>query len=135
MRSFLLSRAAGVIAIAATAAFTMAGTASAAPAVSPRHATSLSIRASKTVDRAGHPVVISGVLRSGMAGLAGKVVVLDRALPGRAFVPVAARITGKFGGVAFVRTPGITVRYKLVFPGSVHFTGTHSGIVTVKVIK
>jgi hypothetical protein len=133
MRSSLLTRAVGVTAVAAAAALAMAGPASAAPAV--RHHTSLSIRASKTTDKAAHPVVISGQLKSGKADLAGKVVELERAVTGHGFRIVAAEITNKAGWVAFVRAPVATVRYELVFPGSLRFDGTHSGVVTVKVVK
>jgi hypothetical protein len=133
MRSSLLSRLAGVAVIAATA-LALAAPASAAPAAM-RMPTTLSIHASKMVDQAGHPVVISGTLKAGMTGLAGRPVALERAVFGHRFVIVAVRFTNRSGMVAFTRRPIVTVTYRLMFFGSVRFAPSRSATVTVRVIR
>jgi hypothetical protein len=79
---------------------------------------------------AGRP----GRLASRGIGLSKRVVYLDRWDGGR-FEPVRAELTGPRGGVSFPVWPGVTARYELVYRGSDVFAPTHSGVVTVRVIR
>jgi hypothetical protein len=100
----------------------------------PRVHTTLSIVESKNVIKAGKTDRISGRLAvRGGAGLAGRVVFLDR-VEGKTLVQVQVQTTGPAGGVAFTVAPGVTARYELVYKGNAAYYPTHSGIVTVKVI-
>ena len=133
MLKSLIRSVSGVV-VAAAAVVSLAGPASAAPAHPPRVHTTLSIVESRNVIRAGHADVISGRLASRGIGLGKRVVYLDR-VAGRTLVPVRAEITGPRGGVSFTVRPGVTARYELVYLGNDVFAPTHSGVVTVKVIR
>ena len=130
MRISLLTRAAAITAIATTSALAVTGTADAASAAS---RTSLSIRASASTIKPGKSAVVSGVLKQGTKDLAGEVVFLDGAAPGKKFVVVATSVTNKNGAVAFTVRPRTTQRYDLVFKGTSKLAASHSGVVTIKV--
>jgi len=132
MRTSLTRTVTGA-AVAAAAVLALAGPANARP-LPPRVHTTLSIVESRNVIRAGHADVISGRLASRGIGLGKRVVYLDR-VAGRTLVPVRAEITGPRGGVSFTVRPGVTARYELVYLGNDVFAPTHSGVVTVKVIR
>jgi hypothetical protein len=138
MRMSLLTRAAAVTAITATTALAVTSTVSAAPnPVKPvlpaKPDTSLSIRVSKGVVKPGDTVRIAGVLKGEKSGIAGKTVRLDVAAIGGKFVVVGRSATNKAGGVAFVVTPKVTERYKLVFKGAKRLAPAHSAVVTIRV--
>jgi hypothetical protein len=128
-----LTRTVSGAAVAAVAVLALAGPASAAP-VSPRVHTTLSIVESRNHIKAGQADVISGRLASRGIGLGKHVVYLDR-LAGKVLIAVQAEVTGPHGGVSFTVRPGVTARYELVYRGNAAFDPTHSGIVTVRVIK
>jgi hypothetical protein len=96
--------------------------------------TTLSIVQSRNHIKAGQADVISGRLASHGIGLGKHVVFLDR-IVGSLLVAVQAEVTGPHGGVSFTVRPGVTARYELVYRGNAAFDPTHSGIVTVRVIK
>ena len=131
MLKSLIRSVSGVV-VAATAVLALAGPASAAPAP-PRVHTTLSIVESRNVIKAGHKDVIGGRLVADRYGLAHKIVLLDRWY-GR-WVPVRAGLTGPKGWISFAVWPQVTARYKLVYLGNQTFAPTHSGVVTVKVIR
>jgi hypothetical protein len=94
----------------------------------------LSITATPTSIAADGSTKISGVLRSGSKPLAHRIVFLSRYNPvTKKWVRVAVHRTGPNGGVLFVREPGSTATFELVFPGGPWFAGSHSGTVTVTV--
>ena len=128
-----LTRTVSGAAVAAVAVLALAGPANAAP-VSPRVHTTLSIVQSRNHIKAGQADVISGRLASHGIGLGKHVVFLDR-IVGSLLVAVQAEVTGPHGGVSFTVRPGVTARYELVYRGNAAFDPTHSGIVTVRVIK
>jgi hypothetical protein len=132
MRSPLTHRAAAVTAIGATAAFTAAGLAVAAPA-SAQARPALSISAPAT-DAGMQPVYIKGVLRDGKSAVAGRAVVLEVARPGRAMGPLTyPHLTSSSGAVSFkIRAAG-TWKWELVFRGGSGLAATHSKVVTIKV--
>jgi hypothetical protein len=130
-----LARTISGVAVAAAAVLTLAGPANASthPPLPVRLHTTLSIVESRNVIKAGQKDVISGRLAHDGAGLGGHVVFLDRLSGGR-FVAVQAGLTGKHGGVSFTVRPDVTARYELVYRGDAVLSGTHSGVVTVKVL-
>lgn len=132
MRTSLI-RAASSAAVAAVASLALVGTANAAPVHEKVH-TTLSIVAFRNVIKAGHKDVVGGALRAGKHGLAKEVVILDRVVGGK-LEPVNVELTNKHGVVAFIVRPKATTKYELVFKGTKKLAGTHSGVVTVKVIS
>jgi hypothetical protein len=96
--------------------------------------TTLSIVESRNHIKAGQADLISGRLASRGIGLGQHVVYLDR-IAGKSLVAVQAEVTGPHGGVSFTVRPDVTARYELVYRGNATFDPTHSGIVTVRVIK
>ena len=132
MRTSLARTVSGAL-VAAAAVLALAGPANAAP-MSPRVHTTLSIVQSRNHIKAGQADVISGRLASRGIGLGQHVVYLDR-IAGKLLVAVRAEVTGPHGGVSFTVRPDVTARYELVYRGNAAFDPTHSGIVTVRVIK
>jgi hypothetical protein len=136
MRKYL-TRVASSAAVAAVAALSLAGPANASPVPAKTH-TTLSIVEYKTHIVAGHRDYIGGTLRAGAlghaTGRAREVVLLDR-FYGKKLVPVRAGLTNWAGHISFTVSPDVTARYELVFRGTGKLDRTHSGVVTVKVIK
>ena len=132
MRTFLIRVASGAAA-AVLAALALAGPANAA-VVHHRAHTTLSIVSYRNVIWAGHKDWVGGALRVRRHGVAKEVVLLDRVVRGR-LVPVQVELTNKSGWVAFVVRPKVTARYELVFEGTRRLAPTHSGVVTIKVIR
>jgi hypothetical protein len=79
--------------------------------------------------------VIGGRLTSDHHALRGKVVFLDRKVPGHKWVQVRREVTNRHGAVAFVVSPKVEARFVLVFKGSPNFQPSHSRVVTVKPAK
>jgi hypothetical protein len=132
MRSPHTHRAAAVTAMGATAAFTAAGLALAAPAsAQARPALAISAPAS---DPAMQPVYIKGTLHAGKSALAHQAVVLEVARPGRPMGPLTyPHLTSPSGAVSFkIRAAG-TWKWELVFRGASGLAATHSKVVTIKV--
>jgi hypothetical protein len=136
MRKYL-TRVAASTAVAAVAALSLAGPANAATVPAKTH-TTLSIVEYRTHIAPGHRDYISGTLRAGAPGHASgrgrEVVLLDR-FYGKKLVPVRAGLTNWAGHISFTVSPDVTARYELVFRGTEKLHWTHSGVVTVKVIK
>jgi hypothetical protein len=133
MRATTLARAASVATaamIAAGGAMATAGAASAAPAA-PKLATHLIVAKRKAVEHHKKVTVIASDLRSHKSGLVGKVVYLDRKVPGGKWTQVAKEVTGKRGGAVFVVNPAVTARFVVVFKGTANFAPSHSRVVTV----
>jgi hypothetical protein len=132
MRSPLSHRAAAVTAMGATAVFTAAGLAVAAPA-SAQSQTALSITAPAS-DPGMQPVFIRGVLHAGRSAVAHQPVVLEVARPDRPMGPMTyPHLTSSSGAVSFkIRAAG-TWKWKLVFRGASGLAATHSRVITIKV--
>jgi hypothetical protein len=133
MRATTLARAGSVATaavIAAGGAMATASAASAAPAA-PKLATHLLIAKHRAVEHHKKVTVIGGDLRSHKSGLVGKVVFLDRKVPGGQWTQVGKEVTGKLGGVVFVVNPQVTARFVLVFKGDANFRPSHSRVVSV----
>ncbi len=128
-----ITRAMAGAAVAAATVLAVAGPASASPTLPGLLHTTLSIAESKTSIKAGQADAVSGRLTHGTAGVAGRIIYLDRVV-GATLVQVQVGTTGPAGGVAFTVKPGATARYELVYKGNAVYAPTHSGIVTVKVI-
>lgn len=142
MRKSLIARAAatatGAIALAGlapVAAATAATTTSPTTTITPRHSTSLSIRASRYRIHPGASVVVGGTLRSGRNALPGETITLEDRSMGGKFAVDATSVTNAQGRVGFTVTPDQWKQYKLVFTGSSTLRGTHSGVVTVRVSR
>jgi hypothetical protein len=132
MRTSLIRVVSGA-ALAATAVFTLAGTASAATPAAKAH-TTLSIVESKGTIKSGQKDLVTGVLKSGKTGLAKEVVILDR-VSGKKLIRVSAKLTGKGGVASFVVSPKATTKYEIVFSDTKKLDAAHSGVVTVVVKK
>jgi hypothetical protein len=136
MRASLMARVGSVAAAAVIATGGALATASAAGATTthklPTHLSIIKHRA-----RVHHHVltVIGGRLTSHRHDLRGKVVYLDRKVPGHKWVQVRHEVTNRHGAVAFVVSPKVEARYVLVFKGSPNFQPSHSRVVTVKPAK
>ena len=97
--------------------------------------TSLSIRAAKSTIFLGSTDVVSGVLLSGPYPLPRETIDLFGRTAGHPFSLDATSVTGPKGGVSFTVKPAQTKQFELVFPGSSTFLPSHSGVVTIVVIK
>jgi hypothetical protein len=97
-------------------------------------ATALTIAANPTSIQAGATTEITGTLTAGSTPLVKKIVNLYRWDPTTSkWVRVAVELTGPKGGVDFVRKPGVTRSFELVYFGSAAYAASHSGTVTVTV--
>lgn len=118
-----------------TAAFAASASATATVTVKPLRAhTTLSIVASRARLSAGHTATIGGTLRSGKALIAHRLVWLYRVVNGK-LVGGNGHFTNKSGHVTFTVKPGGTTRYELKFFGGQKYAPTHSGVVTIVVVK
>lgn len=133
MRTSLTRLVAGT-AIAATALLTIAGTASAS-ATTPKKPTTLSIVAAKSKITVGQSDTISGTLASHKTPVAGRIVILDKRVGAGHWFAAEEKFTGKYGKVSFVVAPKVDTRYELVFKGGPIYSPSHSGVVTVVVVK
>jgi hypothetical protein len=96
--------------------------------------TTLYIAATPTAIKAGGTTKISGLLVAGTKALADRLVYLYRwSASSKKWISLAVQLTGKKGGVLFVRKPSVTSTYELAFFGSPTLAATHSGAVTVTV--
>lgn len=95
---------------------------------------SLSIRAARPVVSATGTDTISGRLLSRRTPLTKKIVVLvSRADGSSTWGFVAAKRTGRYGGVAFVVHPSVGTNYKLLFQGTPKYRRARSGVVHVAI--
>lgn len=133
MRKALAMAAAG-----STIAAGMLSVAATANAATDTHSfkapTSLSVSVSVPGIRAHGRTTVSGTLTSGRKGLAREVVTLD-IVNGRRLIPSEAGVTNARGGVSFVISPKATTTYELVFAGTRSLAASHSGTVTVRVLR
>jgi 5-hydroxyisourate hydrolase-like protein (transthyretin family) len=131
-----LTRAIAGTAIAAVAALTVAGTASAATNTTPAKApTTLSLTQARATIVVGQKDVLTGTLLSGKTPVVNKVVELYRyRVSDKKWVPVEVDLTGKFGHVFFGVRPATTTTYKLIFRGSAKFAASRSNLATVRVV-
>jgi hypothetical protein len=97
-----------------------------------RQATHLSIGTKAAIEHHRHVTVIAGRLTAGGAGLAGRVIFLDRVTATAGLVVVDRERTSRTGDVAFVVSPEVTTHYLLVFLGSSRLRGSRSLVVMVK---
>ncbi|MGD0706492.1 MAG: hypothetical protein ABSA02_42260 [Trebonia sp.] len=133
MRTSLTRLVAGT-AIAATALLAVAGTASASTTATAKTPTHLSIVAVKSTITVGQWDTIGGTLASAKGAVPGRAVILDKyTAAGKKWYPVEAKLTGKYGKVAFAVDPRVVTAYKLVFKGGSVYAASHSGVVVVKV--
>ncbi len=99
-----------------------------------RTATALTIAANPASIQAGAKTEITGTLTAGTTPLVKKIVNLYRFdTTTNKWVRVAVELTGAKGGVDFVREPGTTRSFELVYFGSAVYAGSHSGTTTVTV--
>lgn len=77
---------------------------------------------------------ISGTLSSDRKALAREVVALD-IINGRKVTTAESAFTNSRGIVSFVVSPKATTTYELVFAGTHSYAASHSGTVTVRVIR
>jgi hypothetical protein len=135
MRKFLTRAVAGT-AIAATAALTATGVASAATSGTAAKApTTLSIVTAKAEIVVGHKDLITGTLLTGTKPVVRQVVRLYRYSPAaKKWILNEADVTGKYGHVFFTVRPKVTSTYELVFLGSPRFARSHSGPATIVVL-
>jgi hypothetical protein len=134
MRTSLTRLVAGT-AIAATALLAVAGTASASTTAAAKKPTTLSIVAAKSKITVGQSDTISGTLTSHRTAVAGRIVILDKRVGSGHWFAAEEKFTGKFGRVAFTVAPKVETRYELVFKGGPVYNASHSGVVTVVVVK
>ena len=78
--------------------------------------------------------LITGVLRSGNARLAGVPIYLASRTPGRRFALSGNRTTGTDGNVSFPVTPDSTTQYELIFVGDATHRPSRSSVLTLKAI-
>jgi hypothetical protein len=133
MRASLLTRAGAVAAagaMALTGAVVMAGAADAATAH--RLPTHLGIAKRHAVEHHRRITLIGGELRSRRVPLTGKVVYLDRRIPGGKWTVIGHESTNRRGQVAFVVNPKVTARFALSYKGNLNFRPSVSRVVTVK---
>src|ERR1700677_918712 len=134
MRTSLTRLVAGT-AIAATALLAVAGTASASTTTA-KKPTTLSIVAAKSKITVGQSDTISGTLASHKTPVAGRIVILDKRVGASGhWFAAEEKLPGKFGKVAFAVAPKVDTRYELVFKGGPIYHASHSGVVTVVVVK
>jgi hypothetical protein len=133
MRTSLTRLVAGT-AIAATALLAVAGTASAGTTTA-KKPTTLSIVAAKSKITVGQSDTISGTLTSHRTAVAGRIVILDKRVGSGHWFAAEEKFTGKYGRVAFTVAPKVETRYELVFKGGPVYNASHSGVVTVVVVK
>ena len=131
-----LTRAIAGTAIAAVAALTVAGTASAATSTTPAKApTTLSLVEAKGKIIVGQKDVLTGTLLSGKTPVVKKVVELYRwGVNAKRWIPVEVDLTGKYGHVFFTVRPAATTKYELVFHGNAKFAASRSNLATVVVL-
>jgi hypothetical protein len=122
MRTAMLTRAAAVAAIAATAGLALVGTANAATPAAAK--TTLKIAEAKDV--------ITGTLTEGKAALAKETVDLWT-VAGKKATLLAKGRTNKNGVVTFAIKPKATTVYELTYVGGKGLAAAHSADVTVKV--
>jgi hypothetical protein len=122
MRTAMLTRAAAVAAIAATAGLALVGTANAATPAAAK--TTLKIAEAKDV--------ITGTLTEGKAALAKETVDLWT-VAGKKATLLAKGTTNKNGVVTFAIKPKATTVYELTYVGGKGLAAAHSADVTVKV--
>jgi hypothetical protein len=134
MRTSLTRLVAGT-AIAATALLAVAGTASASTTAAAKKPTTLSIVAAKSKITVGQSDTISGTLTSHRTAVAGRIVILDKRVGSGHWFAAEEKFTGKYGRVAFTVAPKVETRYELVFKGGPVYNASHSGVVTVVVVK
>jgi hypothetical protein len=104
------------------------------PAKPAKTATSLTIAASPTSIQAGAKTDITGTLTAGSTPLVKKIVNLYRwDATAKKWVRVAVQLTGAKGGVDFVREPGTTRSFELVYFGNATYAASHSDTVAVTV--
>jgi hypothetical protein len=128
-----LTRAVAGAAIAATAVLAAVGTAGAAGAAV-KAPTTLSATEAKGIIKLGQSDVLTGTLLSGKTALANKDVALER-YNGKAWVITDVRATGVHGHVSFTVKPAATAKFQLQFFATTKYLGSHSGVVTVVVVK
>jgi hypothetical protein len=134
MRTSLTRLVAGT-AIAATALLAVAGTANASTTTA-KKPTTLSIVAAKSKITVGQSDTISGTLASHRTAVPGRIVILDKRVGASGhWFAAEEKLTGKFGKVVFTVTPKVETRYALVFKGGSIYDASHSGVVTVLVVK
>lgn len=133
MRTSLTRLVAGT-AIAATALLAAAGTASASTTAAAKTPTHLSIIATKSAITVGQWDTIGGALASAKGAVPGRIVILDKYSANTPkWEPVEARLSGKYGKVAFAVDPRVDTAYRLVFKGGSVYAASHSGVVIVAV--
>jgi hypothetical protein len=100
-------------------------------------ATALSLSASATSIKKGSTVTLTGKLMAGAAPLKGQVVDLYSVGAGGKLTLLqhAAKLTDATGTVTFIRAPGATITFELVFHGTPLFAGSKSAAVAVTVTK
>jgi hypothetical protein len=123
MRTAMLTRAAAVAAIAATAGLALVGTANAA---TPAAAAKTTLKIAEAKD------VITGTLTEGKAALAKETVDLWT-VAGKKATLLAKGTTNKNGVVTFAIKPKATTVYELTYVGGKGLAAAHSADVTVKV--
>jgi hypothetical protein len=128
-----LTRLVAGTAIAATALLAAVGTASAGTTTA-KTPTTLSIVAAKSTITVGQWDTIGGTLASAKGPVTGRIIILDKyTAKTPKWEPVVAKLTGKYGKVAFAVDPRVDTAYKLVFNGGSVYAASHSGVVNVVV--
>jgi hypothetical protein len=143
-RPSLLARAGSAAAVAVLAGGGVMATATAASAAGhpkPKvDATTLSIKNKPIAHNHHHASSITGVLRDEHTGVANETITLYSKLFGKNRKWVAdptTETTGTDGSVSFTVTVTAKTQYKLVFAGDKtnNLRGSHSNVITVKVVK
>jgi hypothetical protein len=131
-----LTRAIAGTAIAAATVLSVAGVATAATSTTPaKTPTTLSLVEAKGKIIVGQKDVLTGTLLSGKTPVVKKVVELYRwRVNAKRWIPVEARLTGKYGHVFFTVRPAATTKYELVFHGNAKLAASRSNIATVVVL-
>jgi hypothetical protein len=129
--------AAAVAATALTAGGITAAATMASAAPKPKlDATSLSI-SNKVIAHGRHHVdAVTGVLRSGHAGVAHETVALEaRTGVKPRWKVVATGATGTGGAITFDVTPKVKTQFKYVFAGEGVYRASHSNVITLSPVK
>jgi hypothetical protein len=129
--------AAAVAAMALTAGGIMAAATVASAAPKPKlDATSLSISNKVIAHGRHHADAVTGVLRSGDAGVAKQTVALEAKLGVKArWKVVATGPTGTGGRITFDVTPKVKTQFKYVFAGEGAYRASHSNVITLSPVK
>jgi peptidoglycan DL-endopeptidase CwlO len=125
--------AAAIAATALTAGGIMAAATVASAAPKPKtDATTLSI-SNKVVAHGRHHVnAVTGILRSGHAGVAHETVALEARMGVKQrWKVVATGATGTAGAITFDVTPKAKTQYKYVFAGEGTYRASHSNVITL----